>query len=159
MSKAHLTAIARTTASQPMKRLYELGRLYGRALDYGCGRGYDADEFGMDRYDPHYQPVKPEGLFATITCNYVLNVIESHEARMTVLRDIQARLVPGGKAYITVRADKKALIGTTSKGTWQGYITLDLPVVTKRAGFVTYELDESVQLDQLVMTAQTFQAA
>jgi 2-polyprenyl-3-methyl-5-hydroxy-6-metoxy-1,4-benzoquinol methylase len=82
----------------------------------------------------------PHGQFDTIVCNYVLNVIESAEGRMQVLRDIQSRLAPGGRAYISVRANKKDLKGLTSIGTWQGLITLTLPIVYKDSDSVTYEL-------------------
>jgi hypothetical protein len=115
--------------------------LVGRHLDYGCGRGDDADELGCERYDPHFSPVMPDGQFETITVNYVLNVIEEPEARMQVLRDVQSRLRPGsGRAYIAVRANKKDLKGLTSIGTWQGLITLDLPIVYKDSDSVIYEL-------------------
>jgi hypothetical protein len=143
-NKSHLTAIARKTASVPMRGLSGAGRITGRALDYGCGRGCDADTFGMERFDPHYSPDMPVGRFDTITCNYVLNVIESAEERLRVMRDIQDRLTDDGVAYITVRNDKAALNGTTSRGTWQGLIVLDLPIVQRGSGYVTYELTKSV---------------
>jgi hypothetical protein len=145
-NKSHLTAISRKASSIPMRGLYDKGLLTGRALDYGCGKGYDAIHFGLDSYDPHYQPVMPDGRFDTITCNYVLNVIESESERLSVLQDIQARLVNTGMAYITVRADKDKLNGTTSIGTWQGLIMLDLPIVQRGSGYITYQLDHSTQL-------------
>lgn len=156
MSKAHLTAIARKTVSAPMRRLSDAGLLSGRMLDYGCGKGYDASEFGMESYDPHYQPIMPDGQFETVTCNFVLNVIASAGERDRVLRDIHARLAPGGTAYITVRNDRKSLCGTTSKGTWQGLITLSLPVVARTAGFVTYRLNQSVEPAQIIQGEKTF---
>ncbi len=137
---AYKTAIARKSPSVPMKRLATAGRLVGRMLDYGCGRGCDARTYGMDSYDPHFQPVMPDGTFETITCNYVLNVIASESERESVLRDIRSRLSAGGCAYITVRNDRKALNGYTSKGTWQGLVVLDLPVVHKCADYITYAM-------------------
>ena len=138
LSNAHKTAITRNKPSAPMMRLKASGRLKGRVLDYGCGKGFDASHFGMDSYDPHYQPDMPDGLFDTIVCNYVLNVIESVEERERVVADIRSRLTDSGRAYITVRADKNALNGRTKIGTWQGMIVLDAPIVTKDSGFVTY---------------------
>lgn len=134
------TAISRKKPSAPMRRLDRDNRLVGRVLDYGCGKGYDADYYNTDSYDPHYQPVMPKGKFDTIVCNFVLNVIESAEEREAVLSDIRARLGDNGHAYVSVRTDKSQLNGHTKIGTWQGSIVLDLPVVAKGSGFVTYKL-------------------
>jgi hypothetical protein len=135
---SHKTAMSRNKPSAPMVRLKGSGRLVGNMLDYGCGKGYDASHFGMDSYDPYYQPVMPLGTFDTITCNFVLNVIESPEAREAVIADIRSRLSRDGRAYITVRTDKKRLNGYTSTGSWQGLIVLDMPIVSRGSGFVTY---------------------
>jgi len=140
MSKAHLTAIARKKPSKPVVRLSATGAIVGRTLDYGCGRGADADYLGCEGYDLHYRPGRPVGSFETIVCNYVLNVIVSEDERLAVLRDIQALLDDDGFAYITVRNDCKALNGYTSRGTWQGQIVLDLPVRRRCADYVTYVL-------------------
>jgi len=155
---AHRTAIARKTVSMPMRRLFDAGVINGRALDYGSGRGFDAQALCMESYDPHYSPLMPDGLFDTITCNYVLNVIESAEERLRVMRAIQNALAPNGTAYITVRTDKKALIGKTRIGTWQGLIVLDLPVVQRGSGYVTYRLTQFTRLDESVQSSQTFAA-
>jgi hypothetical protein len=140
-----------------MKWLAANDRIVGRALDYGAGKGYDADAYGMESYDPHYQPDMPDGLFDTITTNYVLNVIESKEERLRVLRVIQCRLEDTGKAYVTVRNDKRALRGTTSKGTWQGHIVLRLPVVRSTAGFVTYVMDRNDGISEAILEARTYE--
>lgn len=148
MANEYKTAITRKSPSLPMKRLAADGLIKGKALDYGSGRGFDAMEYGMACYDPYFQPDLPDGLFNTITCNYVLNVIERDKDRIGVLLRIQNRLARGGIAYITVRNDRRALKGTTEKGTWQGLIVLRLPVRYKCAGYVTYELsgEETVDL-------------
>lgn len=138
MTVAHKTAIVRKKPSAPMVRLKAAGRLVGKMLDYGSGRGFDAKHFGMDSYDPYYSPIMPDGLFDTITCNYVLNVVESITERVAIMRDIRSRLNCNGRAYITVRNDKKALNGCTTIGTWQGAIILDAPIVSRGSGFVTY---------------------
>jgi hypothetical protein len=62
-----------------MRFLNSLGLLRGKMLDYGCGRGFDAEYYGMDKYDPHYAPEFPKIKFDTITCNYVLNVVDAVE--------------------------------------------------------------------------------
>lgn len=140
MGKAHLTAIARKAPSKPMRWLDKHGLLKGNMLDYGCGRGKDAETFGMDKYDPHYCPVVPVKQYDTIVCTFVLNVIEDEVERESVLQSIRNLLVEDGTAYVTVRNDKRALNGTTSTGTWQGHIVLDLPIVYECAGFVIYEV-------------------
>jgi hypothetical protein len=154
-NKSHLTAITRKSPSAPMKRLAADGRIVGKALDYGSGRGTCADEYGMAKFDPHYDPGYPGwSSFDTITCNYVLNVIEDDTERLNVLKRILGKLATDGTAYVTVRNDKRALRGTTSRGTWQGLILLRLPVVYRCAGFVTYELRKDDCIDESIMEAR-----
>ena len=82
----------------------------------------------------------PSGKFATILCNYVLNVLPPEE-ESSVLDDIRSKLTPGGVAYIAVRRDLKAE-GTTSKGTYQRNVKLDLPILYERKGaFCIYVLE------------------
>ena len=138
----HRTAIARKKLSKPAAWLDGAGYLQGRVLDYGCGRGGDAERLGIEGYDPYYAPERPVGPFTTIMCNYVLNVVEDDCERRAILTRIDSLLGPKGHAYITVRADSKALKGYTTTGTWQGKITLDLPVVHKRVGYKTYILSK-----------------
>lgn len=134
------TAIARFKPSLPMLNLQKLGLLRGRKLDYGAGRGFDADYFRMEKFDPNHWPQMPEGAFDTITVNYVLNVLPKEPWEERVLRDVQSRLAPGGRAYITVRRDIKRE-GMTSKGTFQRNVFLPLPVVTEKKGaYATYVL-------------------
>jgi len=140
MSNAWRTAIARRKPSKPIAALEKDGRIVGRVLDYGSGRGYDASYLGAECYDPHFEPVMPDGLFDTIVCNYVLNVIPSVEEREAVVADIRSRLKCDGRAYVSVRTDKGALNGYTKTGSWQGLVVLDAPVVAKCNGFKTYEL-------------------
>lgn len=126
-----------------MKYLLDNGLLCGRILDYGCGHGFDADLLRVAGYDPYYRSTLPSGQFDTITCNYVLNVIESPKERQSVVRRILSLLSMGGKAYITVRNDLTSLNGRTKIGTWQGKIDLDLPVVHKKSGqYVIYLLEK-----------------
>ena len=127
MNKAHLTAISRNKLSAPMKWLEEEGIFDGiprqARLDYGCGKGYDADVLEMQKYDPFYfrcDDFSPDE-FDIITCNFVLNVIESADERQRVLDTILRWLAPGMTAFITIRSDKAKLKGYTKKGTYQGY--------------------------------------
>lgn len=109
-------------------------------MDYGCGHGTDCSLLECEGYDLYYRPAMPEGKFDTILCTYVLNVLPDEAERDSILKDIASRLSPGGKGYITVRNDTESLNGWTKRGTFQALIKLDLPVVIKQAGFVTYVL-------------------
>lgn len=140
--KSYLTARWRKNVSGPTKFLINTDRIRERTLDYGCGRGYDARQIGAHSYDPYYQPVMPDGQFDTIICNYVLNVIPDLTTRNGVLELIRSKLAPGGLAYISVRNDRAALNGYTKRGSWQGLVVLDLPVVTTNRVFTMYRMEK-----------------
>lgn len=138
MNKAHLTAITRKTLSLPMQTLHLNSLIKGKSLDYGCGKGFDAEKLGMTKFDPYFAPERPIEKFNTITCNYVLNVIEKAVDRENVIKDIQGLLAPGGTAYISVRRDKFKE-GFNSRGTYQTYVELDYPVLKEKKGsFIIY---------------------
>jgi len=137
--KAHKTAITRKTLSVPMRLLRDRGLLTGRVLDYGCGKGFDADELGIAGFDPFHRPEKPEGQFDTVVCNYVLNVITDDEVH-GVLKGIHDYLVVGGTAYITVRRDIKKE-GWTKTGTYQVNRVLPFEVVAEKKGaYIIYKI-------------------
>lgn len=138
MANEHKTAIARNKPSKPVRKLVAAGQIVGRTLDYGCGRGKDTEYLDCEGFDPYYRPELPVAPFATIVCNYVLNVIESDVTRREVLRDIDDLLADDGFAYIAVRANRKDLRGRTAIGTWQGLIVLDLPTAYKDSDTVIY---------------------
>lgn len=74
-------------------------------LDYGCGKGFDADYYGLDRYDPHYFPeLDRSKQYDYIFCNYVLNVVDE-KTECDIILDIHSLLKPTGKAYFAVRRD------------------------------------------------------
>jgi len=148
MNKSHLTAITRKELSAPSRYLKEKGLLVGKLLDYGCGKGKDADILGATKYDPYFFP-SVEGIYSngeiikfdTVYCNFVFNVVEDEMERLRVCSHLCNHLKSEGTCYITVRRDKKKLKGKTSKGTWQGYIEFDLPVVYEKKGnFIIYKL-------------------
>ena len=151
MNKAHLTAISRKKLSAPMAWLEKEGIFDGipthPRLDYGCGKGYDADVLNMQKYDPFYFKCDDfrAGEFDIITCNFVLNVIESAEERQRVLDQIEHWLAPGMTAYITIRADKDKLKGYTKKGTWQGYVPPNLPLFHKGHGYEMYAMKKGYE--------------
>lgn len=98
------TAITRIKASVPTRWLIENDLIRGRVLDYGCGRGKDAEVLDCEKFDPYYAPDMPKGKFDTIVCNYVLNVVTIEEEN-EIINDIKKRLRKNGNAYISVRRD------------------------------------------------------
>lgn len=145
MSKYHRTAIARRAPSAPARLLHGRGLLTGRTLDYGAGRGVDAAAFGLEAFEPNGGPAMPAGLFDTIMCNFVLNVVDK-ATEAAILADIRERLAPGGRAYLTVRRDLDSddpAGYTTGSGTFQRHVALNLPVLVSKPGaFVTYILTQ-----------------
>lgn len=137
--KAYKTAITRRGISPPMKYLVRNELIVGSALDYGCGKGQCAIELEMDKYDPHFWPDEPRQKYDTVTCHYVLNVIDKAEQKK-VLESILSLLNPKGRAYITVRRDIKT-VGFTSRGTYQKNVLLDLPIIKEvKNAYCIYEL-------------------
>jgi diadenosine tetraphosphate (Ap4A) HIT family hydrolase len=106
---SHLTAKERSTPSFPTKTLFDQRLIVGDVLDFGCGRGADAEFLrrqgcNVVGFDPHYSPIYPDKKFDTILCNYVLNVLLPEE-QAHVLMAISELLQPSGKAYFSVRRD------------------------------------------------------
>jgi ATP adenylyltransferase len=101
------TAPVRIKPSRAALVLEQKGLLVGEMLDFGCGRGFDADRYGMDKYDPNWgYPDLPEKQYDTISCHWVLNVVSENEQNI-ILRKIKNLLKPSGTAYLTVRRDIK----------------------------------------------------
>jgi len=139
LDNAHKTAITRRGISAPMKHLIKKELLLGATLDYGCGKGSDAIELEMDRFDPHHHNVVLRQSYDTITCHYVINTLLPDDGE-DVLRRIKALLNTNGRAYITVRRDVK-IDGFTSRGTYQRNVLLDLPIVHEvKRGYCIYLL-------------------
>jgi 2-polyprenyl-3-methyl-5-hydroxy-6-metoxy-1,4-benzoquinol methylase len=142
MNKSHLTAISRKWPSAPIRWLSQQGLLKGKKLDFGCGKGLDADMYGMEKYDPFWfkcDDFAPSE-FDTITCIYVLNVIEDFKERQAAVELMQHWLKPDGNLYIAVRADINRLKGYTKRGTWQGYIVLGNKKLCSTPNFDMYHL-------------------
>jgi len=135
------TAIPRKAPSRPMRLLYERDLLIGRMLDYGCGRGTDAKFFGMEAYDPFWQKEKPSGLFDTITCHFVLNVVDT-EVRQFIINDITGLLKQGGNAYFTVRRDMKESYNVQNRGYSQSLVVLSLLSIEKNTSYEIYKMEK-----------------
>lgn len=139
-TKSHMTAITRRKISAPMRRVKDF--LTQPSLDYGCGKGFDADSLGQHKYDPHYFPDRPSQKYDAISCNYVLNVLLPEE-QDAVLRDIDSLLTEGGVAYITVRRDIKT-DGFTRRGTYQRNVLLDLPRLEEKKHYCIYMMRKGI---------------
>ena len=157
--RAKETAISRSSLSAPIKYLLQQNLISqlpsgARMLDYGSGKGTDVQalrnmfpQLEIVAYDPNHGPTEePTGNFDLIVCNYVLNVVSDKKIRTDIINHIYRLLKNKGKAFVSVRADKEALKGMTSKGTWQGFIKLKFPIKHKTGNFVMYELTrESIE--------------
>ena len=132
------TAIKRTKPSLPLKLLLNKNLLKGSVLDYGCGRGFDAEflekkGFCIDSYDPYWNPNGiMKSSYDTIYCNYVLNVLETDEEVFSVIRNVLGLLKSDGIVYFTVRRDLKN-DGFTSRG-YQRRVKLKAPIAFKKSG-------------------------
>jgi len=113
----------------------------GRCLDYGCGRGRDADTYVLEGYDPAWRPQRPTGTFDTILCTYVLNVVDE-VVQEAILDDLKGLLSPGGKAYISVRRDLPRE-GKQGRGCWQRFVVLEAPILVDNGRWATYVLDSA----------------
>ena len=123
------TAITRTTFSKPYRLLIEKKEIRPNmsVLDYGCGKGFDVKGFdnfgagwaglnirGFDPFQPGFDcPECLEMAYDVVTCNYVMNVIESPQERAAVVRRLLA-LAP--VVFLSVRADRKAV-----KDSWKPF--------------------------------------
>jgi len=133
-------AIRRGTVSKTARFLDEHRLLRGRVLDYGCGFGFDADHYGWEAYDPHYRQTLPDGLFDTVVCNHVANML-TRDSRQELFRALQALLAPQGKAYVSVsrripKAGKLAL-----RKRIQNYVVLTLPSLFRDGELEIYRLE------------------
>ncbi len=132
---SQFTAIKRAKPSAPMRWLHSNGLLVGRTLDFGCGRGMDASCFDLEAYDPYWRPDMPTGLFDTIACIYVLNVVTLEQSG-GIIEQLKDKLNPGGKAYFAVRRDLKR--ARKGRGCIQRRVTLSLASVREVSSYQIY---------------------
>jgi len=136
MVTGYKTAMKRKEAPAPLQLLQEKGLLKGRCLDYGCGKGPWLD---MDGFDPHWKPERPKGLYDTITCIYVLNVVDNTTENNIVV-DIFDHLKPGGIAYFAVRRDIPKE-GKPGRDCVQRYVEYQNGlVIEKKGGYAIYSI-------------------
>lgn len=139
-----LTAISRKLPSVPMRWLRKQEKLQGNMLDYGCGKGKDADYYMMERYDPNWRTTEENidvllpNHYDVITCNYVLNTLPQSEMP-AILNTVQRLLKNDGIAYFTVRRDIKT-DGLTRRGTYQSNVKLPLQSIRKTSTYEIYAM-------------------
>jgi hypothetical protein len=92
-----------------MRWLDKHGVMLKGQLDWGSGRGFDANHYGMDQYDPHWHPKRPRKgkTYLNITCIYVFNVIP-REDTIPMLLDMAQYLEEDGCIYAATRKDLKS---------------------------------------------------
>lgn len=103
----HPTAIARKALSAPVAYLKAQG-VFSTAptiLDFGSGRGYDAEALGADSYDPNGpNPYCPSGPYHRVLCIYVLNVVPLRDQKL-ILTTLKGLVARGGTVHVAVRRD------------------------------------------------------
>lgn len=134
------TAISRTKASLPARWLFRnhvAVHAVDKVLDYGCGRGLDADVYGMDKYDPNYQPDMPDGEYDAILCTYVFNVLNTAERAEAAYYLVGLLNGNFASVFITVRRD----LPPEGKQTRHGYqynVVLPFHVVRETSTYCIY---------------------
>lgn len=137
---SHLTALTRKRPSSPIRFLFKNNLIQGRVLDYGCGKGFDADYFGFDKFDPYYFHKSLFGLYDCIICSYVLNVVGETEQKKMINR-IRNLLAPKGRAYFTVRRDLPKQ-GRAGRGCFQRYVILKYPKIYENSDYCIYQINK-----------------
>jgi len=141
-------AVRRETVSKTARFLEEHQLLRGRVLDYGCGFGFDADHFGWEAYDPHYRQKLPEGLFDTIVCNHVANML-TRANRQELFQAIQALFAPKGKAYLSVSRKIPRTGKIAQRKRIQNYVVLTLPSVFCDEELEIYRLEAASDFEDV----------
>jgi SAM-dependent methyltransferase len=136
------TAHTKKHPSVAMAFLSKKGLLVGDMLDFGSGRGFDAEYYHMDMYDPNWLSLElPKKHYDTITCNWVLNVVTPAEQDI-ILKQIKNLLKPNGKAYITVRRDIEKDYMTKNNHP-QRLVYLDLETVRATSRYQIYVIENT----------------
>ena len=108
-------------------------------LDLGSGRGFDAGYYGMAQWDPHWALEEPDGLFDTVTCVYVLNILPP-DMWQRVVTQVREKLAPGGRGYIAVRRDLKKPVQAGRGCTQRKVFLSGLESIVDNGKFAVYEV-------------------
>jgi hypothetical protein len=139
-------AVRRDAISKTATVLVERKLVRGRALDYGCGFGFDADHFGWESFDPYYRQKTPEGLFDTIICNHVAHML-TRDSRQELFVAIDNLLTPTGLAYISVTRCIPTIGKAGLRKRIQNYVTLSLPSVFRDDQMEVYRMAKNAVID------------
>jgi SAM-dependent methyltransferase len=141
-------AVRRETVSKTALVLAERKLLRGRILDYGCGFGFDADHFGWEAYDPHYRQKAPEGVFDTIVCNHVANML-TRDSRRKLFQTLVDLLAPRGKAYLSVSRKIPVTGKLALRKRIQNFVVLTLPSLFRDDELEIYRLEPNLDFVDL----------
>jgi ATP adenylyltransferase len=134
----------RAALSKTARVLLEGRLIRGRVLDYGCGRGYDADAQGWDAFDPYYRPTLLRGPYDTIIVNHVVNVL-TRDSRIKLYSQVQALLSNDGVAYLSVARNIPKIGKAGVRQRLQNYVILTLPSVYADVEEEIYELKNGAE--------------
>lgn len=92
-------------------------------IDWGCGKGEEADTHGLTKYDPNHYPVKVSGKFAGAINSCVINTIPL-EYQKKMLRELRSHLKKGAPLIISYRPDvaQQASKSKTATPHFQGWL-------------------------------------
>ena len=145
----HKAAIARVTASKPVRLAVEAGLFPPDTtyFDYGCGHGADIEyikRLGLNSagWDPHFQPDVPQTPADVVNLGYVINVIEDtaerREALINAWKLAQKVLIVAAQVLISDRT--------------RGVIAYGDGIITRRHTFQKYYEQEELKsyIDQVL---------
>jgi DNA phosphorothioation-associated putative methyltransferase len=145
----HKAAIARVTASKPVRLAVEAGLFPPDTtyFDYGCGHGADIEyiqRLGLNStgWDPHFQPDVPQTPADVVNLGYVINVIEDtaerREALINAWKLAQKVLIVAAQVLIDDRT--------------RGVIAYGDGIITRRHTFQKYYEQEELKfyIDQVL---------
>lgn len=134
-------APARTGLSKTARVLLAGGLIRGRVLDYGCGRGFDAQHEGWDAYDPYYAPTPVAGPYDTIVVNHVANIL-TRASREKLYQTVNALLGAGGTAWFSVARNIPERGKAGLRRRIGNYVVLTLPTLFADGEEEIYRLDK-----------------
>ncbi len=127
-----LTAIARTSLSQPARLAVEAGVITTQStvLDYGCGRGQDVERLTQrgiraTGFDAYFAVDTPLAIVDVVQLAFVLNVIESEPERLEVLQLCHSLARRSLIVAVQPPSPARGRVGEqiTSIGTFQKYLS------------------------------------